>query len=63
MCNVLFILINFVMKKMNFEQMETINGGWTNEQHFWCAVGGIVAGGGWGGALLYVACLELLATA
>jgi|GEM_PF-4842234 len=51
------------MKKMNFEQMETINGGWTNEQHFWCAVGGIVAGGGWGGALLYVACLELLATA
>ncbi|GHV30128.1 hypothetical protein FACS1894177_02200 [Bacteroidia bacterium] len=55
------------MKKMDFVQMEVINGGyrpdgwkWTVEQHIGCAIGGAIAGFGLMGVGAYVACLLVL---
>lgn len=57
------------MKKMNFEQMEVVNGGridagwtWSLEEHLLCGIGGALAGGGFGGAAMYLLCLQLLTT-
>jgi hypothetical protein len=55
------------MKKLNFEQMEVVKGGyrpdgwkWTVEQHIGCAIGGAIAGFGLAGAAAYVACLLVM---
>jgi len=57
------------MKTLNFEQMENLQGGidtsgwtWSPETHFWCAITGVLAGGGIVGAAGYIVCLELAPT-
>jgi hypothetical protein len=57
------------MKKLNFEQMEGLQGGykpdgwtWSIEQHILCIASGILVGGGAGGAAAYVLCLGLIAS-
>ena len=48
------------MKKMNFEQMEVIHGGWSLLQHGGCFLLAAAAtgfSGGWAGPAAYVGCL------
>ncbi|MDR2408334.1 MAG: hypothetical protein LBE13_09535 [Bacteroidales bacterium] len=55
------------MKKMNFEQMENIRGGytpngwtWSLEQHILCIASGVLMGGGVAGRIGYAICIGLL---
>lgn len=52
------------MKKLNFEQMENLQGGWTIGQHIGCGLLGAVASGftgGWLGPAAYIGCLLTIA--
>jgi len=48
------------MKKVSLEASSQIKGGWSWAQHIGCAIGGLVIGGGIGGAAAYVGCLLIL---
>ena len=55
---------NEVMKKLNFDQMENLQGGWTIGQHIGCGLLGAVASGfcgGWIGPAAYIGCLLTIA--
>ncbi len=54
----------FIMKKMNFDEMATLQGGyrpegwtWSIEQHVFCGMMGAAGGFGAGSAFVYLGCL------